>query len=128
MRFFIPPLSGGLDLKSSNSGCACLGSGVAPLSGWLKKKLPSCSPSSVGIAAPLAPRCAGPWMMRSRARLRRDAIFTPRKRRTRAPVLTGGPGAAPGGVASKNVYSRGICAYREGPFPMAHDACVCVCR
>ena len=29
-------------------------------------------------------------------------IFTPRKRRTRAPVLTGGPRAAPGGVASKN--------------------------
>ena len=27
--------------------------------------------SSVGIAAPLAPRCAGPWMVRSRARLRR---------------------------------------------------------
>ena len=32
----------------------------------------------------------------------------PRKWRTRAPVLTGGPGAAPGGVASKNgwVYMR----------------------
>jgi len=29
-------------------------------------------------------------------------LLHPRKRRTRAPVLTGGPGAAPGGVASKN--------------------------
>ena len=28
-------------------------------------------------------------------------LLHPRKRRTRAPVLTGGPGAAPGGVASK---------------------------
>ena len=48
----------------------------------------------------------------------------PRKRRTRAPVLTGGPGAAPGGVASKN----GICAYRGGSFPIAHDACVCATK
>jgi len=38
-----PPLSvGGLDLNSSSSGFARLGSGVAPpLSGWLKKKWPS---------------------------------------------------------------------------------------
>jgi len=36
-----PPQWGELDLNSSNSGCARLGSGVAPLSGWLKKKLPS---------------------------------------------------------------------------------------
>jgi len=34
---------------------------------------------------------------------------------------------APGGVASKNGYSRGICAYRRGSFPIAHDACLCVC-
>ena len=45
--------------------------------------------------------------------------------RTRAPVLTGGPGAAPGGVASKNgwVYmrvQRGVISYRP--------ACLCVCR
>ena len=35
-------------------------------------------------------------------------LLHPRKWRTRAPVLTGGPGAAPGGVASKNgwVYMR----------------------
>ena len=29
-------------------------------------------------------------------------LLHPRKRRTRAPALTGGPGAAPGDVASKN--------------------------
>ena len=36
------------------------------------------------------------------------SLLHPRKWRTRAPVLTGGPGAAPGGVASKNgwVYMR----------------------
>jgi len=28
-RFLAPPLIGGLDLNSNNSGCACLGSGVA---------------------------------------------------------------------------------------------------
>ena len=35
-------------------------------------------------------------------------LLHPRKWQTRAPVLTGGPGAAPGGVASKNgwVYMR----------------------
>jgi len=30
------------------------------------------------------------------------SVLHPRKRRTRAPVLTGGPGAVPGGVTSKN--------------------------
>ena len=40
--FFPPPLSGGLNLNSSSSGCARLSSGVAPpLPGWLKKKWPS---------------------------------------------------------------------------------------
>jgi len=34
---------------------------------------------------------------------RRSNKLYPRKRRTRAPVLTGGPGAAPGVVTSKNV-------------------------
>ena len=43
-------------------------------------------------------------------------LLHPRKWRTRAPVLTGGPGAAPGGVASKNgwVYmrvQRGVISY-----------------
>ena len=47
----------------------------------------------------------------------------PWKRHTRAPVLTGGPGAAPGVMASMNGCSRGKCAYREGPFPIAHDLC-----
>jgi len=50
------------------------------------------------------------------------ALLHPRKQRTRAPVLTGSPGAAPGG--------RGICAYRGGSFPIAHGPCLslCVCR
>ena len=39
-----------MDLNSSNSGCARLGSGVAPLSGWLKKKWPSRSLGALGIA------------------------------------------------------------------------------
>jgi len=34
-----PPLSGGLDLNSSNSGCARLGSGVAPPLGVVEKKV-----------------------------------------------------------------------------------------
>ena len=34
----------------------------------------------------------------------REALLTC-KRRTRAPVLTGGPGAAPGGETSKNGYT-----------------------
>ena len=55
--------------RSGNRGCTRLGGEAAPpLSGWLKKKWPSWSSSSVGIAAPLASRCAEPWMMRSRAR------------------------------------------------------------
>ena len=43
-----------------------------------------------------------------RARGCAQHFLHPRKWRTRAPVLTGGPGAAPGGVASKNrwVYMR----------------------
>ena len=55
----------------------------------------------------------------------------PRKWRTRAPVLTGGPGAAPGGVASKNgwvymrvqggfiSYSRFVCVLSVGVAKMA---------
>jgi len=35
---FPPPQWGGLGLNSSNRGCVCLGSEVAPLSGRLKKK------------------------------------------------------------------------------------------
>ena len=34
-----PPLSGGLDLNSSNSGCARLGSGVAPPLGVVKEEV-----------------------------------------------------------------------------------------
>ena len=37
--FFFPPLSGGLDLNSSNSGCARLGSGVAPPLGVVEKEM-----------------------------------------------------------------------------------------
>ena len=45
-----------------------------------------------------------------------DLSLHPRKWRTRAPVLTGGPGTAPGGMASKNgwVYmrvQRGVISY-----------------
>ena len=66
------------DLKSSNRGCARLGSGVPPpLSGWLKKKGPSWLSSSVDIAAPLAPRCAGPWMIHPSFRFpRRGHLLT----------------------------------------------------
>ena len=60
------------------------------------------------------------WLYRGSPHLRkRDSLkgtgselpllsLHPRKWRTRAPVLTGGPGAAPGGVASKNgwLYMR----------------------
>jgi len=52
------PPQWGLDLKSSNKGCARLGGEVHPLLGWLKKKLLYWPSSAVGIAAPLAPRCA----------------------------------------------------------------------
>ena len=52
-----------------------------------------------------AKECGGGWYLH------------PRKRRTRALVLTGGPGAAPGGVASKT--GRGTCAYRRGSSPIA---------
>jgi len=50
----------------------------------------------------------------------------PRKRRTRATVLTGGPGAAPGSVASKNRHGhmrvqRGVISYDP------RCLCVCVC-
>ena len=51
-------------------------------------------------------------------------LLHPRKWRTRAPVLTGGPGAAPGGVASKNgwVYMR-----VQGGFISYSQFCVSVC-
>ena len=49
----------------------------------------------------------------------------PRKRRTRAPVLSGGPGAAPGGVALKNGQGH-MRAQRE---VLSYSSlCVCVCR
>ena len=67
--------SGGLDLNSSSRCCARLGGeGAPPPLLWLKKKWPSWSSSAVGIAAPLAPWCAGPWMMRSQARSRRRRV------------------------------------------------------
>ena len=52
------------------------------------------------------------------------AFLHPRKWRTRAPVLTGCPGAAPGGVASKNgwVYMR-----IQGGFISLGYFCLCVC-
>ena len=53
-----PPQWGGLGqlVGSDNSGCARLGGSKVPLiSGWFKRKLPSWSSSSVGIAALLAP-------------------------------------------------------------------------
>ena len=53
-------------------------------------------------------------------------IYTPRKRQTRAPVLTGVPGAAPGVWLRRT--GRGICACRVGSFPIARDLCLCVCR
>ena len=48
----------------------------------------------------------------------------PRKWRTRAPVFNRGPGAAPGGVASKNgwVYMR-----VQGGFNYLYLFCVSVC-
>ena len=53
-------------------------------------------------------------------------LLHPRKWRTRAPVLTGGPGAAPGGVASKNgwVYMR----VQGGFISYGYFACVRACR
>ena len=50
-------------LSSGNRGCARLGGEVALPLGVVKEELPSWSSSSVGIAAPLAPRCVRPWMM-----------------------------------------------------------------
>ena len=49
----------------------------------------------------------------------------PRKWRTRAPVLTGGPGAAPGDVASKNgwVYMR----VQGGSISYSRFVCMSVC-
>ena len=51
-------------------------------------------------------------------------LLHPRKWRTRAPVLTGGPGAAPGGVVSKNrwVYMR-----VQGGFISCSLFCLSVC-
>jgi len=43
----------------------------------------------------------GCWLAMLRSSLTTNFLH-PRKRRTRAPLLTGGPGAAPGGVASKS--------------------------
>jgi len=54
----------------------------------------------------------------------------PRKWRTRAPVLTGGPGAAPGGVASKNGW--GHMRVRGGGvhflLTLLLVCCLCACR
>ena len=49
----------------------------------------------------------------------------PRKWRTRAPVLTGGPGAAPGGVASKNgwVHMR----VQGGFISYGYFVCLSIC-
>ena len=61
-----PPQWGGLDLNSSNRGCARLGSGVVPPLGVVEKE--------VAVLIVLVRRyrcCAGSWMMRSRTRLGR---------------------------------------------------------
>ena len=46
--------------------------------------------------------------------------FTPPERRTRASILTGGPGAAPGGVVSKS--GRGHMRRKRGSPLAAHQA------
>ena len=51
-RNFSPPSLGGLDLNSYNSGCACLGSGVAPPLGVVEKEV------AVLIALVRRHRCA----------------------------------------------------------------------
>ena len=50
-------------------------------------------------------------------------IYTP-EATNKYPVFTGGPGAAPGGVASKNGQEH--MRVHRGSFPIAHDACACV--